>query len=318
MAKKLDAITLQQQSAAADTVRLQSRAMLVELHISAWNGRKTDKAATSELLQAKGCGSRAASVVKMLVDKIYLQPIAQVSTEMRATHRNLTLPWDDSGRRLLPVDIYDRYRQEIEALINVREKAVERFIAEYSEAIHSAKRALGDLFDKDDYPRAEDIRGEFSADYEISPVPEKQHFVANVGESEADRIKASVERRMGKRLQDASRDIYQRLHDAITTTAKAIERADDKGKRIHGSLLDTLRGLCETLPLLDINDDREIRKMCSDLRKLLDGVSVDELRPKSKQYAPAKRAAVEGKLTAMSAAMAGYVGPKGSTGKAGA
>ena len=282
--------------------------MLVELHVSAWQGRRTDRSATAELVAEKHCLKSAASVIKHLIDKTHLQPIQAVSASLRETHRRLTLPWDDGGRRLLPVDIYDRYKTEIEKLLAQREREVDEFVAGFETAVNAARFDLGKLFDRDDYPTPDAVRRSFKADYEITPIPERSHFLANVGDDEANRIKSDVERKIGKRLNEASQDIYTRLRDAIQVVADAIARSDDKGKRLHASLLDTLRGLSETLPLLDINDNREIRKMCSDLRKLLADVSVDELRPKSKAFKPETREAVSAKLNDMSAAMAGYVG----------
>ena len=79
-------------------------AMLVDLNISTYSGRKQDKATQEEVTTSKGAGSKqAASVYKNLfANCAELTAITKFQARARAEHYRLTLPWSDNGSRLLP------------------------------------------------------------------------------------------------------------------------------------------------------------------------------------------------------------------------
>ena len=81
---------------------LAARAMLAGLTISQWSARKTDKRATREVHTHHNAKDDSGTYRKALVAKSALEGIAAIASEARGTHYALTLPWLDSGARLLP------------------------------------------------------------------------------------------------------------------------------------------------------------------------------------------------------------------------
>ena len=79
-------------------------AMLVDLAISTYAGRKQDRKTQDEVTTAAGSGSkRAASVYKSLFAECReLDAIIKFQAKVRNEHYRLTLPWSDNGQRLLP------------------------------------------------------------------------------------------------------------------------------------------------------------------------------------------------------------------------
>ena len=91
---------------------LASSAMLVEVNISNWTGRKKDKAASKDVTARNNANDGVASVHKaLLADSNNLRAIQQHVTATRAAHAHMTMPWSNSGLRLLPTAQYFKYQQ---------------------------------------------------------------------------------------------------------------------------------------------------------------------------------------------------------------
>ena len=85
-------------------------AMLVDLQISLYSGRKQDKATQAEVTASKGAKSaKAASVYKSLFAECQeLDAITKFQARARAEHYKLTKPWNDYGARLLPTALLQK------------------------------------------------------------------------------------------------------------------------------------------------------------------------------------------------------------------
>src|SRR5512137_2647932 len=90
-------------------------AMLANLSIATYSGRKLDRKTQAEVVLAKGSGSsRAASVHKNLFsDCPELDAITKFQSRARVRHYQLTLPWQDNGSRLLPTAAFMDYKAEM-------------------------------------------------------------------------------------------------------------------------------------------------------------------------------------------------------------
>ena len=77
---------------------LASSAMLVEVNISNWTGRKKDKAASKDVTTRNNANDGVASVHKaLLADSNNLRAIQQHVTATRAAHAHMTMPWSLSS-----------------------------------------------------------------------------------------------------------------------------------------------------------------------------------------------------------------------------
>jgi hypothetical protein len=93
---------------------IQTAAVLVDLNIRAWSARKLDKKVSSEIDASKGTKTKAGNYNKHLLagtDK--LEEVQRVVSAARTWHYEQTLPWSDSGSRLLPMQNFFSYKQEL-------------------------------------------------------------------------------------------------------------------------------------------------------------------------------------------------------------
>ena len=125
--------------------QLHRTAVLVDLRISNWTAKRLDRQGTQMVLE--GSISRAdkdrVAMVKQLVDPVKLKKIAKLTNSIRAEHNYLTLPWNDSGTRILPSNLYDQYCKNIDDLIEKRNDEVNRFLEGYERSITEATGSTG-------------------------------------------------------------------------------------------------------------------------------------------------------------------------------
>ena len=121
--------------------------MLVELSIGTWTGRKLDKRASQDVTSQNNADKGVANVHKKLLgDCAELDAVQKFTANARNVHYACTMPWSDTGLRLLPTTQYFKYHQEMTALQSEYQRLVQAFLDAYSWEIQNAQLKLGALF----------------------------------------------------------------------------------------------------------------------------------------------------------------------------
>ena len=90
-------------------MNLNNDAMLVSLRITAWSGRLYDRQASNHVAVHHDASASAGRYNKRLLPKAAFASMTATMSQIRKTHYEQTLPWDDQGSRLLTVANYERY-----------------------------------------------------------------------------------------------------------------------------------------------------------------------------------------------------------------
>jgi len=81
---------------------ISSSAMMVEVSFSTWTGRKLDKRASRDVTMTNGADTGTANVNKKLLgDCEELKAVQKFAANARNIHYSMTMPWSDTGMRLL-------------------------------------------------------------------------------------------------------------------------------------------------------------------------------------------------------------------------
>ena len=285
---------------------LNSDAMLASLHIAAWSGRLYDRDASTHVAVHHDASVSAGRYNKRLLPKAAFAALNAALNKARATHYEQTMPWDDKGARLLTVANYERYTGLMDGLREkmVRERA--RFIEDYQDNIDRARLELGRLFRIQDYPSSAALRTKFSIRYRIAPVPDADHFIAQLASDDTERVKRDIERQVGERLNGAVGDLYRRLGEAVERVSDRL-REDGDGKPLvfRDSMIGNLRDLVDIVPRLNIFGDDELARLCERVKDRIASVEPDALRP-SRTFDPAARNRVKRDADALMERFAGY------------
>ena len=267
-------------------------AMLVDLQISLYSGRKQDKATQAEVTASKGAkSSKAASVYKSLFAECQeLDAITKFQARARADHYKLTKPWNDYGARLLPTALLQKYKVEMNQAESEFNRLVTVFLDKYDTLVAAAAFQLGTLFDRDEYPTREQVARKFRFDISYAPLPTAGDFRLDI-ESEVQRdLMRQYEKRMEQQLEAAAQDSWTRLHEALTRLSdRLVVEEDGKKRKFHDTMVTGALELCELLTDMNVTNDPALEKARRKLEEALSGVTPKELREEDSTRAITKK-----------------------------
>jgi hypothetical protein len=281
-------------------------AMLGSLNVSVWEGRKKDKGIEQEIADNKGARSkRATSVHKHLfVDCPPLEAIKSLRGEARIWFNKYTLPWDDNGRRLIPTAIYFEMQQEMANFETRFNKLVQSFVQVYSVEISKQAFERGSMFNRDEYPKVEEIADKFRFSINETPVPLAGDFRVDIGNEALKELQERCEADTQMRLKGAMAGAWERVKDQVEwvldrmtavldhdpDAVEEIKEYDDAGNvvkldikkkrrpKLHESMLDQGLETCGLLRDLNVTNDPDLEEARRMLEKALVHVDMKSLK----------------------------------------
>jgi len=246
-----------------------------------YTGRKQDKATAEEVNLAKNTrSSKAASVYKSLfVGDADLEAINSHAGKVRTWLYSATLPWSDSGTRLVPTKSFFDISHELAGHEAEFDRLVAQFVSNYAVKISSQAFKLGKLFDPSEYPTVDSITHKFALRYHFTPVPEAGDFRVDIPAQAAEQLKAKFEAATSTRVREAMQEPWNRLYEEVQHIRdKMIDKEDGKPQKLYQSMLDNALGLCTTLKSLNIMDDPDLEAARRALELSLTDVDIKSLR----------------------------------------
>ena len=257
--------------------KLSERALLASLRISSWSGMQVDNEVTDSVNETYKAGKKAGRYNKRLVHNSFLAGISGAHSAARATHRLLTLPWEDDGCRVLANTGYLTYQRKMHECKQQAEKEVKKFLESPDEYIKEARERLGDMFNEKDYPDPATLATKFAFDVEIKGLPDAGDFRAQLSDAHTKAIIKDIEKRTNDRLEKATNDVFNRIREKVEHLRERLNAYtpnDESGTRTQGIIRDSaitniLELANDVLPVLNIMDDKRIEdlrvKLMSDL-----------------------------------------------------
>ncbi|MGB9488572.1 MAG: hypothetical protein WCD04_20960, partial [Terriglobia bacterium] len=92
---------------------------------------------------------------------------------------------------------------------------------------------LGGLFRSEDYPAPEELRSKFSFETKVMPLPDAGDFRVTLGDEEKERIKRQITAAVEASLQVASRELWQRLYEAVSHLAERLRAYKVTGEGVE-------------------------------------------------------------------------------------
>lgn len=267
-------------------------AMLVDLNIKVYSGRKQDRKTQAEVTTAKGSGSkRAASVYKSLfADCKELDDITKYQARIRAEHYRLTKPWADNGQRLLPTKLLLEYQGAMGRCKAEFEFLVDKFVVKYDTLVAAAAFQLGTLFDRDEYLPGSQIARKFAIETSFSPLPIAGDFRVDIESEVQQQLITQYEAKSKALLAQSTQDSWTRLHKVLTNLSDRLVIEEDGTKRkFHDTLVSNAEELCELLDALNVTADPDLERARSKLLDAMTGVTPKELRTEDSTRIETKR-----------------------------
>jgi hypothetical protein len=266
-----------------------SDAVVVDLNISTWTARKLDKKVSQEVDQNKNTRVKAGNYNKhLLAGTQKLEELNKLVGAIRTWHYEQTILWADNGSRLLPFSNFFTYKPTLDAYKQQFEDAVEDFLREYPQLVSAAAFQLGDLFDRNEYPDADQLRGKFKFRYGITPLATANDFRLRAGQQVLDDLRQQYEESFNNKLRDAMNDLWTRLHTVLKhmsdkladaqTPRVAKDGTENHTQIFRDSLITNAFELCELLTRLNVTNDPQLEQARKKLEQAISGITADTVR----------------------------------------
>lgn len=254
---------------------LANKAMLTELHIKMVGQTRKDTAATLQANTANNATADAGSYVKRLFTISDMAGIINIASQARIYHKKMTLPWGDSGERLLPSKQFLAYSKQMNTYKNDYMRRVKIFVSAYAQRVSNASSTLGTMFVPGEYPDVKDIENEFSFNIDIKKITTADDFRVDLEKEELEQLKEKISDTFKNNQKEAMDNVWHQLYSAIE---KIASKMSEEKPKIYKSMISNLINLTDILPNLNITNDQVLQSMCDDVQSRLCDLDVDDLR----------------------------------------
>ena len=252
-----------------------SRALIVNMNVSQWSGRKLDKTVTKEVTDAHAASEDAGRFNKLLIDKEALAPVQKIAGAARLYLYAQTLPWGDNGDRVLMSSNYFAFSTRMREYEVAFKDAVDTLVEKYNEFVDRARFRLNSMFVESDYPDVSEIQDKFNMRYSIKPVPVANDFRVDMSDDVVEEIKAQIAADTGRVVQIAMDTVWAEIKD---TMSHLHNKLSDPKAIFKAGTIESIQDLIERIPHLNLTDDPELKKFHAELKANLSGLDPKELR----------------------------------------
>ena len=272
--------TLNHSEVNIDIPQITERAMLVELSIGVYKFKKTDKTLSDEVASNKKAADGVVEAKKNLLTKCKpLEKIKKLEGQARNWHYKHTIPWSDSGLRLVTIQQYLPYVEQLNGFKDEFYKLKRELLNLYPDLINKQSFASGDLFNRDDYATVEQLEDKFHFGVNYFPLPQSGDFRVDVPNEIREQLQSNYDTMFKKTLEGAMSDLWKRLHDKLLHIKESLVVAGDGKKKVfRDTMLINARELCELLTNMNVTNDPELEQRRKELESAISGLTVDELR----------------------------------------
>jgi hypothetical protein len=265
-------------------IGIETCSLLAELSISVWTARKLDRGVSAEIVASKNAGSGNAVRANkhLLAGRSELEVVVQAAGAARVYFASVTMPWSDSGLRLLPSIKFMDVNQRLVELHDDYMKRVNAFVTVYPSLITGQAMALGDMFDRTEYPNPKDIASKFDFRFNFMPVPTAGDFRVDVGNEAHQYLQDQAQRMVQDRVEHAMNDAWTRLKEHCERVVDRLQvdvvEGKEKPRVFRDSLISNTFELVEILHGFNITGDQQLKLATERLGKAVQGKSAEMLR----------------------------------------
>jgi len=258
--------------------------MIVDYSASVWTARKKDHKASANVNYVNNADKGVANVSKNILGSCpELEEVVKYAANVRNNvHYRMTLPWLDSGPRLLTTAQYFKYHGDMTQCQQEFYTLVDKFLEAYPYLIAGAQAKVGGMFNAEEYPTLDSVRSKFAFRITYDELPDG----GNTGDWRLDLPHETLQGVLAddatvhqNRLQGAMDSVWHRLHDNLTTLVHELEVDEEgKGNRLYQTVFDRAIELTNMLGTCNVTGDSQMEAMRRQLDEALHGTNLEQLK----------------------------------------
>lgn len=213
-------------------------AVLVRLAWKFTEGRKTNRNMASGLASQHNANESDISVTNRLLDRRFIKPIKSIRTACFTYHKAATLPYDDSGWRLLPAKKLTEYRSKMLKFEERLITAKTQLGLMYDEIKLDAQYRLNGLFSEALFPSKDALLNGYSMSigYESVTVP-SQVYMTSLSSELNDQLRTDMSREIEAKLVESHKANYLRIAESMAHLLERIKSMPPQPVRIMGGFI---------------------------------------------------------------------------------
>lgn len=273
---------------------IRTTSLLYRPSLSIWTARKLDKSESSKVNRDNGAIDGAANVHKQLLPESQeLLAVQKWANAFRTFIYTSTSPWDDAGWRIRSVTGHMDFMAEVGDRIAEGTLLKDAFVHAYAQEIESSARKLGHMFQRSDYPGVREVESKFRFVVDVMPVPGADDFrvVEGIPQAEVDQLVKIAQSATEQRIQEAMKEVYQRLYTVVAKMANTLEQyGAGTVKKFNDSLVENIAEIVGVMPALNLTGDPKLAALATEAAQLANYSLLDLRKSESVRNAAVKDA----------------------------
>ncbi|MBZ0145369.1 MAG: hypothetical protein K8F56_17505 [Rhodocyclaceae bacterium] len=257
--------------------KLEDSTIVVHLNLQVPTGLKRLPNIERSIAEMTSAETRRVRASKRILDSPLIARGRTLVSALRAAHYEITLPWQQDGRRLLPLRFHTRHTELISRAQDELARLRSEVRSEYTNLIEHDQATLGTLFNPGDYPSAEKLAARFRIECQSEPLTDTRDLRIALPSEEIDKLRLQIEQQRSIALAEATESLWRQLEESI---GRLTESLGDPRARLYSATLRNLLDLCSRLDGLNVAGDRQLAEM---QKKLLADFSELDLEAARKQ-----------------------------------
>jgi hypothetical protein len=264
---------------------LATSGILLRAKVKVWTATKQDRDISDEVTSNKKAARNAGRYTKQLFADV--QELRVLLNDRQTWYnfiQRVTYPWDGEWG-YLPTSRIPQVMAEIDQRKAKSMELLENFINAMPAAVSNEAFVQGDMFNRDDYPTPDEVRSKFRIIVQTMNIPEGDYRVTI-----ADDLAEDLKRNFEAQTRDIIKDIHDKQNDQLVKVLQSFSHCCDsetvmedgevkvKRRKMYESTLTDALELCDTFADFNLNNDPRLEEARRDLLRVLDGVTIDQLR----------------------------------------
>lgn len=266
-------------------ISLASSGVLISVDVNVWSATKQDRGISDEITTAKKADKAAGRYVKNLLAD---HPKHKALTNYRQTIYNWvkrrTYRWNQS-QDLLPAIDLPKFMSEFNQHESEFNKLLDDFLASYEGIVSDMAFKQGDMFNRNDYPSVEQIKGKFGVNLYVSDVP-MQDFRCQIAQDIADDLFNTYSKQSETIIHDIMEQQVSRFKDVMESISHCCgydesEKGGEvkqKKRKIYDSTIQKAKEMCESFKQFNLTGNQELEDARARLEKTLRDVTAEDIR----------------------------------------
>lgn len=265
---------------------LATSCVLLSVDMTVWTATKQDRGISDEITTAKKADRDSGRFVKhLLAGSPEHKRVINYRQSIYNWLQRRTYDWS-SSQRCLPSVMLPTFMKEYRQHEATFHQLVDDFVAKYPSTVTNMAFVQGDMFDRSEYPTAEQVRSKFSMRLFTGEVPVGD-FRCKIAQDLADDLFNNYNRQAEQIIQDILQKQQHKLVNIMTSLSHCCDvdnvintdgQTKVKKRKIYDTTVTKALELCDEFKAFNLAENPELEEARKLLEQALQGVNADMLR----------------------------------------